>query len=202
MGKFSGQAIGAMVVVLMLVGCVTTSYRFENQTYASRDEAWAAASRKNAEAEAAISTGAATPLVDRKLIFVIPTAQALIKSMEARGAKAGQQMPAPGTPIRAQIDFNADAGASNVKSIATSLKKANVYRDVDILEVDTTTPNIQPTSTQDVVSYYLSSDSVIPVYYFLSEKYGKQIIAVDMGASSWAERRKSLIDDVKAKALQ
>ncbi len=193
--------IALSFVAVMLIGCVTTSYRYDNQTYASRDEAWAAVVRVNAEAEAAISAGAKN-LVDRKLLVVIPTAGALSRTLEGIAAKSGRQYPPPGTPARAQADFAADQGNANMKSVASSLKKANIYREIETMEVDTTTPNIQASQSQDVIAYHLGVDNLIPTLYFMNAKTGKQVVAVDMGASSRAERRRSLVDDIKSKALQ
>ena len=193
--------IALTLSTFLLAGCVTTSYRYDNQSYATRDEAWAAAARKNAEADASISAGTKN-LVDRKLLVVIPTAAAFSRTFEGIVTKSGKQYARPGTPARTQDDFNADAINANFKSIASSLKKANIYREVETMDVDSTTPNIQPSQSQDVVVFFLGVETPMPTVYFMSAKNGKQIVAVDTGASSMAERRKSVIDDVKAKALQ
>ena len=90
-----------------------------------------------------------------------------------------------------------------MKSVAASIKKANIYREIEVLDVDNTTPNIQPSTTQDVlVLYYWAVDAAQSMEYFVSARFGKQVVAVDMGIALQSERRKSLINDVKAKALQ
>jgi hypothetical protein len=195
-----------MVVLLslaaaILTACVTTSYRVEDKTYNSRDEALAASMRRDADGEAGVSAGAG-PLVDRKLLVVIPTAGAIVKTYEARLAKQGTQSPSSGTPARAQIDFMADTQASNWKSVATSLRKANIYREVEVIDVDSTTSNYQPSASQDVFSFYISAEGGMATIYFANAKSGKQVVAIDAGKPTIGERRRSLIDDVKAKALQ
>lgn len=195
------SVITLLVTAIIMSACVTTSYRTLNgQTYKSRDEAWAASTRLNAEAEAAISSDV-KPLVDRKILFVMPTASALTRTYEAQAVKQGMRYPQPGTPARAQMDFNVDALVANLKSQAASLKKANIYQDVVIQDVDSTEPNIQPSANQDVVSFYLGVEGA-PIHYFQSAKYGKQVVAIDMGKASFGERRRSFIDDIKSKALQ
>lgn len=202
MKKFIKLAVVLPFVAAALTGCVAASYKVDGQAYSNRDEAWAATTRRSAEAEAAISAGA-KPLVDRKLLVVVPTASAFSKNLETRVMKQGKQYATPGTPARAQDDFITDAIVANFKSVAASLKKANIYREIEVLDVDTSSPNIQPSPSQDVLAFYLGVEgALVPVVYFNSARVGKQVVAVDTGQPSQAERRKSLIDDVKAKALQ
>lgn len=189
------------VFALVLSACAPALYRVDDQTYKTREEAWAAATRRDAEAEAAISAGV-KPLVDRKVLLVVPTAAALSRTFEARVTKTGKTYAAPGTSGRSQDDFIADAAAANWKSLGASLKKANIYQDVIIQDVDTTEPNIQPSSAHDVISIYLSADGGTPVVYFQSAKYGKQVVAIDTGKANVGERRRSFINEIKTKALQ
>lgn len=193
------SVITLLVIAIIMSACATPSYKIGDQTYKSRDEAWAASTRLNAEAEAAVSFGV-KPLVDRKVLFVMPTASALSRTAEARVVKKGKLYPQPGTPARAEIDFFIDTLVANLKSLAASLKKANIYQDVVVQDVDSTEPNIQPSATQDVVLFHLGEGTRI--HYFQSAKYGKQVVAVDMGKASLGERRRSFIDDIKSKALQ
>jgi hypothetical protein len=186
---------------LVLTACVPAAYRVGDQTYKSREEAWTASARRDAEAEAAISAGI-RPLVERKALLVIPTAAALSRTFEARVTKTGKTYAAPGTPARLQDDFMADTAVANWKSLGASLKKANIYQNVTVEDVETTEPNIQPSSTQDVISIYLGADGGSPVVYFQSAKYGKQVVAIDTGKASLGDRRRSFIDDIKTKALQ
>ena len=188
------------IVAMALTACATTSYNVDNQTYKNRDEAWAASMRRDAEAEAAISSST-TPLVDRKLLVVIPTPGALLNTVAAQKQNQGK-LSAPGTAARAADDFRADSIVANLKSVGLSLRKANIYREVEIMDVDSTTTNIQPSQSQDVFTFYLGTDGGMAVFYFLSAKSGKQVVAEDMGQARIGDRRKSLVDDVKAKALQ
>lgn len=195
------KAIAVLTLTGTLAACVPAVYRHDGQTYKSREEAMAAAERRNTEADAAVSAGI-KPLVARNILVAIPTAAALSRTFEARGAKDGKALPAPGTPARAQFDFDVDAQASNWRSITVSLKKANIYQNVIVHDADTTEANIQPTTTQDVMTIHFSAGGGSQVIYFQSAKYGKQVVAFDTGKTSLGERRKSLIDDIKAKALQ
>lgn len=194
------SVITLLVTAIIMSACVTTSYRtLDGKAYKNRDEAWAASTRINEEAEAAVSSGV-KPLVDRKILFVMPTASALLRTAEARVVKQGKTYAQPGTPVRSQEDFFVDMLVANLKSQAASLKKANIYQDVVVQDVDSTEPNIQPSATQDVVSFYLGEGA--PIQYFQSAKYGKQVVSTDMGKASLGERRRSFIDDIKSKALQ
>jgi len=201
------RLLSKIILILITIAasaCVAppTYKTTDGQTYKSRDEAMAASMRGDAEADAAISAGA-MPLVERKLLVVIPTASALSRAVEARVIKQGKTYVAPGTPARAQDDFTVDSIVANWKSLASSLKKANIYQDVVVQDVDSTEANIQPTSTQDVFSIYFSSEvGGGMVIYFQSAKFGKQVIAMDSGKATKGERRKSIIDDLKSKALQ
>lgn len=203
MKKLTRLAMLAPIAAVMLTACVaTTSYRVGNASYNNRDEAMAASRREDSVAEAAISVGT-KPLVDRKLLIVTPIASAYSKTWETIVMKGGKQYATPGTSARAQDDFNADALVANLKSIASSIKKSNIYRETAVLDVDTTTANIQPSASQDILLlYYWGTDSAQPMTYFISARLGKQIVAVDMGKATITERRISLIDDLKAKALQ
>ena len=193
--------ITLFVIATTMSACVTATYKADGQTYKSRDEAMAASMRSFAEADAAISAGA-MPLVERKLLVVIPTASAVSRAFEAFVVKQGKTYAAPGTPARAQDDFTADTIVANWKSIAGSLKKANVYQDVLIQDVDSTESNIQPSANQDVLSIYMGAQLGNPTFYFQSAKYGKQVVAADWGKATAGERRRSIIDDIKSKALQ
>lgn len=203
MKKLTRLAVLVPIAAVMLTACVaTTSYRVGNASYNNREEAMAATRREDSAAEAAISAGT-KPLVDRKLLIVTPIASAYSKTWETIVMKGGKQYATPGTPARAQDDFNADATVANMKSVASSVKKANIYRETEVLDVDTTTPNIQPSVSQDVlVLNYWGTDATQPMTYYFSARLGKQIVAVDMGKATKAERRISLMDDLKAKALQ
>ena len=202
MKKFTSFILLAAIGAAMLTACVATTYKVGNAAYNNRDEAIAATRRENADAESAIAAGA-QPLVDRKLLIVMPTASAFSKTWEAIITKQGKQYAPPGTPARAADDFSADRIVINMKSVAASIKKANIYREIEVLDVDNTTPNIQPSTTQDVlVLYYWAVDAAQSMEYFVSARFGKQVVAVDMGIALQSERRKSLINDVKAKALQ
>lgn len=194
------SVINLLVIAIIMSACATTSYRVDGKTYKSRDEAWAASTRLNEEADAAISSGP-KPLVDRKILFVMPTASAILRTLEARVVKIGKVRARPGTPGAAEDDFFADAQVATLKSLAASLKKSNIYHDVAVQDVDSTEPNIQPSATQDIVSFYLGVEGA-PIFYFQSAKYGKQVVAIDMGKASAGERRRSFIDDIKSKALQ
>lgn len=186
----------------ILAGCATPTYKVGNQTYNNRDEAWAASKRQNTEAESAISTGI-KPLVDRKVLIVFPTAGAFLRTFEAIDEKSGTQYASPGSPARVAYEFYAEERVVNMKSVVASLNKAKIYREVDFMEVDTTTPNVQASQTQDVISYHWGVEGGgVSVLYFSNVKTGKQVIAVDFGKTTLAERRRSLIDDMKAKALQ
>jgi|GEM_PF-6615421 len=197
------KVLAMSIALFTLSACIPAKYRVGDQSYQSREEAWAAVERRNAESEAGVSVGV-RPLVDRTVLFVFPTATAFSRTLEARVTKTGKTYAPPGTAARAADDFQIDALRSNFKSGAASLKKANIYQDVIIQEVDTTEPNIQPSSKQDVISFYISAnaDGGGAVTYFQSAKYGKQVVAVDTGRANLAERRRSFIDDIKTKALQ
>ena len=202
MQKFTRLILLVAIGAAMLTACVATTYKVGNAAYNNRDEAIAATRRENADAESGITAGV-QPLVDKKLLVVTPTASAYSKLWEAMVMKQGKQYASPGTPARATDDFNADVVVINMKSVVASLKKANIYRETEVLDVDNTTPNIQPSATQDVL--ILNSwavDGALPMNYFLSARFGKQVVAIDMGIALRSERRKSLINDVKAKALQ
>lgn len=202
MKKFIKLAVLIPFATVVLTACVATTYKVGNSTYNDRNQAVAASARENAEADAAISTGSTT-LADRKLLVVIPTASAFSKLFEAHVMKQGKQYAQPGTSARAQDDFLADSQVANLKSIAESVKKAKIYREMEVLNVDSTTPNIQPSSGQDIlVLFYFEAGGGQAARYFLSSKFGKQIVAVDMSKANIGERRQSLIDDLKAKALQ
>lgn len=202
MKKFIKLAVLIPLATVVLTACVATTYKYGNSTYNNRNEAMAASARQNAEAEAVISTGS-TSLVDRKLLVVIPTASAFSKFYEALVMKQGKQYAQPGTSARAQDDFMADWQVENLKSIAASVKKAKIYREIEVLNVDSTTPNIQPSSGQDIlILYYMEVGGGQSVRYFSSSKFGKQLVAIDMSKANIGERRQSLIDDLKAKALQ
>lgn len=192
--------ITGLIFVSVLTACVTTQYKYLNQTYTSREEAIAAAQRNDAEIEAGIPQGS-TPLVDRKLLFVIPTAMAFQRMSDARVAKQGKTRFAPGTPARANEDFMIDTFIINNKSIASSIKKANIYREVEIVDVDSTESSLLPTPQQDVLTLFWGVESASPSYYFNRIKTGKQVLAVDH-AGTQIERRKSIVDDVRSKALQ
>lgn len=202
MKKLTKLVILLPIAAVLLTACVATTYKVSNATYNNREEAMAATLREYSEAESAVTAGT-NALVDRKLLVVSPTAAAYSRTFEALVMKQGKQYATPGTPARAQDDFTADATVANVKSVAASIRKSNIYREVEVLDVDTTSPNIQPSPTQDVlILNYLGADSGVRMDYFFSARFGKQILAVDMGRATRAERRKSLIDEVKAKALQ
>lgn len=195
------QSAQLLIVAIAVSACVASSYSIDGRTFKSKEEASAYLKERLAEAEASISAGL-TPLVDKKVLVVIPNHNALTKVFETRLVNLGKNYPAPGTPGREQVDFYADGIVDNCKSIIESIRKANIYQEVSEFDTDTMETNIQPSANQDVVTFYAGAQSAAATLYFQSAKFGKQVMAVDMANPSWAQRRISLINDLKAKALQ
>lgn len=189
------------IIALTMTACVTTSYRVDTTTYTNRDEAWAAVLRRDAETEAGIAAGSES-LVQRKLLFVVPTSAAFMRYFEASVALQKQTFPAAGTPAHAQWSFKSDESVQNLKSVAGSIKKSNIYRDVVIFDANSTAENIQPTDEQDVLIPTSVPGGGGGVMYFLSVKHGKQILEIDLAQKERLERRKSILNSLKAKALQ
>ena len=192
MTKTLKRAILLIFAITALTACTTTSYRVGNETYRTRDDAMAVALRKFAEAESVISASP-KPLVDRKLLIATATASAIARTMEASKAAFASKESA---------NFFAEVNSASIKSISSSLKKANIYRETEVVELDTTTPDLQPSPSQDVFMFYLGSDGGRPIISFSSAKGGRQVVAVDIGKASISDQRKSIVDDVRSKALQ
>jgi hypothetical protein len=200
---FARSSLLAGMFASALVGCATTNqgFRVADQTYSSREQAAVAARQRNLRAEESIKAAGA-PILSRKMLVVVPTPAAFSGWFEAKVVKQGKRYAQVGTSARSQDDLNAQLLTENLKSVAASIRRANLYQSVEVTEVDTTATNVQPTVDKDVLSFYATSDSTGLTPYFHSAKYGKQVVPSDVSTSDPVMRRQSFINEIKAKALQ
>lgn len=175
-------------------------YTWEDQTYRSRDEAWAAAKSRNNEAEQAIASGG-LPVVNRSVLFVVPTAAALAAALQARASKNGKSYPAPGTPERAQADFFVEMSVQTWKSVVASLQKAKIYSYVSIQNTDSIDKKVRPSASQDVISVALNPDTGATIY-FQTAKSDKQAVGIADSRTSAIDWRKKFIEDIRVNAAR
>ena len=197
---FKSTAVGILATMLSACATERVSYNVDGKLYYSADDATLALRSSLSEAESAVLS-TASPLVNRKLLIAVPTEKAYLTAIDAFGAANGKRLE---NSSQQTVDFAKNSARMTYegdKSLARSIAKSNIYQEVSIIDIDTPTPDLQPSSSQDIVYKYRAARSDGWVYYFLSAKYGKLILSGDPSKESRKERRLSLIDDLKSKAL-
>ena len=179
-----------LFVTIISQSCAGT-YFYENQSYQSKDAALNAQQLILDNLRSQIEPFE-KPLVEKKLIVLIPTKENMYAEYVLRGSKQGR-------PLSGDLDYSAQSFYCELKNIYECIKKKNIYKTVELNE-GSFSSIIQPSTTFDTFCAYSSGDGDA-IWYMLNVKNGKQVFSFDHTLKGFA-RLESFLSSIKAFALQ
>lgn len=159
----------ALISVVLLAGC-STIYYLEGKEYDSKQKFIAARSamyKRCIESTEPLSK----PLVERKLIALIPSQETIYRTIQAKLKAASPDFPVLMEDLRKDPVYS---GANeNFKMVTELIKRRNLYSIVEVIEYQTLSI---PQATEDTDIFHVvlaTSDNRNDKYYLTREKRGK-----------------------------
>ena len=159
----------SLIFVLLLAGC-STIYHLEGKEYDSKEKFIAA--RSEMYQRCVESTDPLPkPLVERKLIALIPSQEIIYRTIQAKLKAATPDFPVLMEDLRKDPVYS---GASeNFRMVTELIKRRNLYSTVEVIEYQTLSIP-QATEDTDILHVVLAtSDNRNDKYYLTREKRGK-----------------------------
>jgi hypothetical protein len=191
------------VIILLCVtvcGCATRiTYYLEGKAYPSK-EAFVSAREQMEQRCMANLKGYDVPLVQRKLIAMLPSQEAVYKS-RIEMAKASAQGANTTMDVLAANPLVNHVGRS-YRWLAEKIQKKNIYSSVEIMEYETLS-DPQPSKQADI--FYVTLTNRIggkDVLYMTTQRNGKQMISMDASNPICEAMAESFLASVQTIALQ
>jgi hypothetical protein len=189
-----------LLSIILIANCAGNRqiYTFKGAQYNTQEEAIAAQRTHENNLVAQIQPFE-HPLVDKKLIVSIPTKEAIYADYIFRLSKKAK-ISSLTAEQSDTINFNAMARYEMCLSTYKAIKQKNIYKTVELVE-SSYTSIIQPSATCDTLCDFSSGEGSV-VTYMLNVKNGKQVFTFDSSFPDGLARTESLLNAVKAFALQ
>jgi hypothetical protein len=186
--------LGACV---LLLGCATT-YTYDGQRYASKEELLAAVDQRLLQVTETIKS-LPHPVSSKQLVFAVPTEAAAMKQSVKNFEATNGRMIGLGEQI-----ILGNITAANVKTLKVyfdAIKKRNIYQDVRFVDLDTTSAELQSSANEDVL-FYSEPRRESGQFYYVSSKSGKQAFAWDKAGATMEARVRAFVEAVQAQAVR
>ena len=188
-----------LLIIIFITSCAGNRnwYPFKGVKYYNKEEALFAVQTyfesQNSQVQPFLR-----PLVDKKLIVSIPTKEQIYSYIVYRKSKKSKYSVS--SAERDSIDYFAQSIHIHFKSFYEMVKKKNIYKTVELVE-GSYTSIIQPSPSCDTICRYSSGEGN-DVWFMLNVKNGKQVLSFDESLPAGPARSESLLNAVKAFALQ
>lgn len=191
------KLIVILLINVLLAGCAV-NYTFEGKKYNSEEKFHTAVNQAYFDAVARIK-----PLPEqvssKKLIFGIPTISTLNSASNSWYQASNGSFPSD-TGKRILENINA-ANYRGLKVFYEAVVKRNIYREVQLVDLNTMNGSIAPSPTVDVI-YMVEPTKGSGQWFFASQKRGKQIFAFDRSAAGIDGKVNSFIEAIQVQAVQ
>jgi hypothetical protein len=185
--------------VVLLAGCAGQKFFLEGKQYNSKDEFIAARESTRSSCLASV-TPLPQPIVNRKLVMMIPTQETIYKNRYAiiKAANPGYPVTMDGLRNNVLIAGLGESYRQNFEQV----KKRNMYASVELVEYESLSEP-QPTSNTDVYFIRLAEGlGARDTIYLVTSKNGRQIVNVDASSVLCSKRIESLLASLQTLALQ
>ncbi len=186
-----------VAIAIVLSGCAS-GYTYDGGRYPDKESFSAAVDMKLSQATVSVAPLPA-PLSKKTLVFAIPSEQVIVRqsiinfsNMNGRGIGLGEEVIA--RPLWT-------ASYKGLKAFHDAIVRRNIYQQVKYVELDTLTPDLQATATEDAF-FYSEAQMGAGQWYYTSAKAGKQAFAYDRGGVDMNARTKAFIDAVQIYAIR
>jgi hypothetical protein len=163
-----------LFTVVMCTACAVV-YTYEGKQYRSKQEFLSAADAARRDAVATVVPLPA-PVTSRVLLFAVPTPAAILHDSIRNYTKLKGA-----APVGVQLEMFttlAESASGGIRGFYDGAVRRNIYKNVELLEVDSLMTNPAPSANQDVVFY----NEISPgsgQWYYATAKGGKQVFAFD-----------------------
>jgi hypothetical protein len=182
----------SILACFMLSSCMM-SYMYNNQTYSSKSDAYAAQTLHRNEIAKALNDPLPNPVTDKKLIIGIPTKATYTKTI----TWTGNHTPEAKKNLEDYITTVAD---SDFMSMANLVKNKNIYKTVEIIR--TSGEHIlMAQEGVDVLYLYVESPQAVGWYQTSLEK-GRKAMTPDTGIGDMSERLRQWLHAISIFAME
>lgn len=190
--KFAG-----LVAVVALSGCAV-AYTYDGQKYDSNEKFQQAVDAKVSVVLSTI-TPLPTPLTQKKLVFAMPSATAILNATVGRHVKMTGS-----SPNALQNEMYENLSKSNFKNIKVylgAIQKRNIFASTQFIEMQSMTGSFAASADTDTL-YFVEPSQDAPQWYYTSLKHGKQVFSYDKNSPTVESRVQAFVDAVQAQAIR
>jgi hypothetical protein len=184
------------LLVFTLGGCATF-YTLEGQRYNSKEEFQRASESMMTGAVAQISP-LPSPLTNRKLIFAMPTEQAISQETINRATRANGALNSTQTELLQNISKH---NHRSVRAFFEAVQKRGIYSSLQLMELPSMVISIEPTSDTDVI-YMTEPAAGSGQWFYASGKHGRQVFAYDRSGVGPAAKAQAFVDAAQLLAIR
>jgi hypothetical protein len=186
-----------LLVAVFVTGCAA-NYTFEGTKYNSQEAFQAAVAKTYSDAVGHV-TPLSEPLSNKKLLFGVPTLAAL--NAASSGWYQAQNGSPPSGLGKEMLENINSANYRGVKVFYEAITKRNIYREVQLVNMDTMAGSIAPATGSDVI-YMVEPTRGSGQWFFASQSRGKQVFAFDRSAAGVEGKINAFIEAVQVQAAQ
>jgi hypothetical protein len=189
--------LAIVATAIALAGCAS-GYTYEGGRYPDKESFNAAVDTKLAQSIAVISPLPAR-ISGKSLVFAIPSERFVIQ----QSIENFQRVNGRTIGLGEEIIFRPVWASSykGLKAFHEAIIRRNIYQSVRYVELDTRTPDLQATPTEDAF-FYTEAQMGAGQWYYTSAKAGKQAFAYDRGGVDMNARTKAFIDAIQIYAIR
>lgn len=191
------KKIAITLLTLTISGCASTYY-LDGKEYKDAKSFQQATDDLYASVLRSI-TPLAGPLTGKSLVFAFPSETAIYNETVRRHHEV--KKTTPGAVALDQYKNLAQHSFKSARSFFNSIEKRGIYPDTTMIETNTVTNSIEPSSSHDVL-YYTETSIGSGQYFYVSDKHGKQVFAYDRSGRTPEDRTKAFVDAVQALAAR
>lgn len=192
------KSLFAIVTVCCVLSGCATGYTYDGGRYPDKESFNAAVDTKLGQATASVSP-LPVPITKKTLVFAIPSEQLIVRQSIANFSKVAGRGIGMGEEMMARPVWIANY--KGLRAFHDAIVRRNIYQNVKYIELDTLTPDLQATATEDAL-YLWEAQMGAAQWYFTSAKAGKQAFAFDRGGVDMNARTKAFIDAVQVYAIR
>lgn len=182
---------------IVLSGCAT-GYVYDGARYPDKDTFNAAVEAKLAQSVAVVAP-LPVKISSKSLVFAIPSERFLIQQSIENFQRVNGRTIGLGEEIILRPVWSSNY--KGLKAFHEAIIRRNIYQNVRYVELDTLTPDLQATATEDAF-FYTEAQIGAAQWYYTSAKAGKQAFAFDRGGADMNARTRAFVDAIQIYAIR
>lgn len=187
----------ALIIAISMSGCAVT-YTYEGQKYDSKEKFHQAVDSSISSVLSGISP-LPTPLVQKKLLFAMPSEATLINENRNRFIQTKGTQPIG--PAKEIIENLSSSNYKTIKVFFDAVKKRNIFSSTQFVEMQSMTGAFPASEDTDTL-YFIEPAQGSLQWYYTSAKHGKQIFSYDRSSPNPAGKVQAFVDAVQAQAIR